>query len=43
MAKTILIVDDSQSIRAVIGAKLKIGGHTTIFAEDGKQALDILA
>jgi len=43
MAKTILIVDDSKSVRAVIGTTLKMGGYTTITAEDGKQALDILA
>ena len=43
MAKTILIVDDSKSVRAVIGTTLKMGGYTTITAEDGKQALDLLA
>ena len=43
MAKTMLIVDDLKSVRAVIGATLKMGSHTTITAEDGKQALDILA
>ena len=42
MAKTILIVDDSKSVRAVIGTTLKMGGYTTITAEDGKQALDML-
>jgi two-component system chemotaxis response regulator CheY len=43
MAKTILIVDDSKSVRAVIGTTLKMGGYTTMTAEDGKQALDMLA
>jgi two-component system chemotaxis response regulator CheY len=43
MAKTILIVDDSKSVRAVIGTTLKMGGYTTITAEDGKQALEMLA
>ena len=43
MTKTILIVDDSKSVRAVIGTTLKMGGYTTITAEDGKQALDMLA
>ena len=39
MAKTILVVDDSKSVRAVIGTTLKMGGYTTITAEDGKDAL----
>ena len=42
MTKTILIIDDSKSVRAVIGTTLKMGGYTTITAEDGKQALDML-
>lgn len=39
MSKTILIVDDSKSVRAVIGTTLKMGGYNTITAEDGKDAL----
>lgn len=39
MPKTILIVDDSKSVRAVIGTTLKMGGYNTITAEDGRDAL----
>ena len=34
-----MIVDDSKSVRAVIGTTLKMGGYNTITAEDGKDAL----
>ena len=43
MAKTILVVDDSKSVRAVIGTTLKMGGYTVLTAEDGKDALSQLA
>lgn len=39
MKKTIMVVDDSKSVRAVIGTTLKMGGYNTITAEDGRDAL----
>jgi len=39
MAKTILIVDDSASIRQVVGLTLKGAGYEVIDAVDGKDAL----
>lgn len=39
MAKTIMVVDDSKSVRAVIGTTLKMGGYTVLTAEDGNDAL----
>lgn len=39
MSKTIMVVDDSKSVRAVIGTTLKMGGYNAITAEDGKDAL----
>lgn len=42
MSKTILVVDDSKSVRAVIGTTLKMGGYNVLVAEDGKQALELL-
>lgn len=43
MQKTIMVIDDSKSVRAVIGTTLKMGGYNTIIAEDGQDALDKLA
>lgn len=42
MAKTIMIVDDSISIRQVVGMTLKGAGYDVIEACDGKDALDKL-
>jgi len=39
MAKTILIVDDSASIRQVVGMTLKSAGYDVIEGVDGKDAL----
>lgn len=42
MAKTILIVDDSASLRQVVRMALQGAGHTVIEAGDGKAALALL-
>jgi len=42
MAKTILIADDSESIRAVVGFALREAGYDVIVANDGQHALDLL-
>lgn len=43
MAKTILIVDDSASLRQVVGIALRGAGYETLEAGDGREGLAALA
>jgi len=42
MAKTILIVDDSESIREVVGIALRSEGYNVIVGEDGQHGYELL-
>jgi two-component system chemotaxis response regulator CheY len=42
MSKTIMIVDDSASIRTVVGIALRGAGYTVIEAKDGQDAINKL-
>jgi two-component system, chemotaxis family, chemotaxis protein CheY len=42
MAKTIMIIDDSTSLRQVVTLALRAGGYTVVQAEHGRDALDKL-
>lgn len=42
MAKNILIVDDSESIREVVGLALRSEGYNVIVGEDGQHGLELL-
>jgi two-component system chemotaxis response regulator CheY len=43
MPKTILVVDDQKSIRALLANIFKVAGYDVAEAEDGGKALDILS
>jgi len=43
MPKTILVVDDQKSIRALLANIFKVAGYDVVDAEDGGKALDILS
>ncbi len=40
--RTVLVVDDEQSVRALIAVMLECEGHLVLTAEDGEEALRIL-
>ena len=42
MAKTVLVVDDSASVRQVVEITLSAAGYDLIQAENGKKALNLL-
>lgn len=42
MPKTILVVDDSRSVLAVIGTTLKVAGYNVVQASDGLEGMEVL-
>ena len=42
MAKTIMVIDDSMSMRQVVGLTLQKAGYDTLEASDGKDAINKL-
>ncbi|MGP9833489.1 response regulator [Marinobacter sp. NSM] len=42
MTKTVMVVDDSASLRQVVVMALKSAGYETMEAENGKKALEVL-
>ncbi|MBF0320647.1 MAG: response regulator [Nitrospirae bacterium] len=43
MGKTIMVIDDSATLREIVGTTLKKSGYTVIEAKDGKEAISKLA
>lgn len=43
MGKTVLVVDDSSAMRALLGVALRSAGFAVVEARDGKEALEQLA
>lgn len=43
MSLTVAIIDDSQTMRDMVSYTLKEAGYTVMEAEDGRQALNVLA
>ncbi len=39
----ILIADDEEAVRGLVARALQMDGHTTVTAQDGAEALDILS
>jgi two-component system chemotaxis response regulator CheY len=42
MSKTIMVIDDSSTLRQVVSATLKKAGYEPLEAADGQEALDLL-
>ncbi len=43
MSRTVLVVDDSSAMRALLGVALRAAGFTVVEARDGREALGKLA